>query len=177
MILLFWSFYHNHIIFSNSFHVFKWKSSQKCVLNVSEMEIKSKKIKRDSWLKICDSAEWSSSSTGSTPVAKLAVLSRSHEVLATTVVGVLIEGPVALHYIAGVDVPAAEMILYWLTVITEFHHLTLEIGTLIDADTVGTFAGLYSEFKYKVTALMQGHPFTTVFHLCLFCALTVMSLY
>lgn len=142
----------------------KWTSSQKCVLNVSEMESNSKEL-RDSWLKICDSAERSSGSAGSTPVAELAVFPRSHEVLTTTVVGVLIEGPVTLHYVAGVDVPAAEMILYWLTVIAEFHHLTLEVGTLIDADTVGALASLYSEFKYKVTALMQGLPFTTVFHL------------
>lgn len=133
--------------------------------NVNKINI----IKWDSWLKICDSAEGPGGGASGPPVTELAVLSRPHEVLAATVIGVLVEGPVAIHDVAGVDVTAAEMILHWLAVVAELHHLTLEVGTLVDADAVGALAGLemYSETKYKMTASVQGAPSTTALHMCL----------
>lgn len=75
----------------------------------------------------------------------------------------LIEGPVAIHDVARVDVTAAEMILHRLAVIAELHHLTLEVGTLVDAHAVRALAGLekHSYVKYKVrtgSASGQGAP-------------------
>lgn len=110
------------------------------------------KIKPGSRLKICDSAEGPGGGTGSPPVTELAVLSRPQEVLTTTVVRVLVEGPVALHDVAGVDVTAVEVFLHWLTVLAELHHLPLEVGTLVNADAVGALAGLemHSEGQYQI---------------------------
>lgn len=63
-------------------------------------------------LKICNSAEGPSGGAGGPPVSELGVLSRSHEVLAAVVVGVLVQGPVAVEDVAGMDVLAAETILH-----------------------------------------------------------------
>lgn len=65
------------------------------------------------------------------------------------VVGVLVEGPVAVQDIAGVDVVAAEKILHRLTVVAEFHHLALKVRLLIDAHTIRPLAYLvmYRENK------------------------------
>lgn len=111
------------------------------------------KLKTNPKLKICDPAEGPSGGAGGPPVTELAVLPRPHEVLASTIVGVLIEGPVALHDIAGVDVAATEVILDRLTVIIELHHLALEVGTLIDTDAIWAFTGLkaHSDGKYKMS--------------------------
>lgn len=58
------------------------------------------------------------------------------------VVGVLVEGPVAVQDIAGVDVVAAEKILHRLAVVAEFHHLALKVRLLIDAHTIRPLAYL-----------------------------------
>lgn len=65
------------------------------------------------------------------------------------VVGVLVEGPVAVQDIAGVDVVAAEKILHRLAVVAEFHHLALKVRLLIDAHTIRPLAYLvmYRENK------------------------------
>lgn len=94
------------------------------------------------WLKISDSAEGPGGGTGGPPVTELAVLPRPHKVLAPAVIGVLVESPVAVHHIAGVDVMTVEMILHWITVIAELHHLALEVGASVDAETVGALTGL-----------------------------------
>ena len=54
----------------------------------------------------------------------------------------LVQGPVAVHDVAGVDVAAAEVILHRVTVLAELHHLALEVGPLVDAHAVGPLAGL-----------------------------------
>lgn len=78
----------------------------------------------------------------------------------------LVEGPVALHDVAGVDVTAAEMILHRITVVTKLHHLTLEVGALVDAYAVGALAGLKrdGQGKYKIrtgNAWSSSTPFVT----------------
>lgn len=100
-------------------------------------------------LELCDSAEGASGGAGGPPVTELAVLPGLHEVLPATVVWVLVEGPVAVHDIAGIDVTAPKMILHRLAVLTELHHLTLEVGSLVDAHAVGPLAGL-DEHRSKV---------------------------
>lgn len=104
-------------------------------------------------LELCDSAEGASGGAGGPPVTELAVLPGLHEVLPATVVWVLVEGPVAVHDIAGIDVTAPKMILHRLAVLTELHHLTLEVGSLVDAHAVGPLAGLdehSSKVKHKI---------------------------
>lgn len=73
------------------------------------------------------------------------------------VVGVLVQGPVTVHDVAGVDVTAAEMILHRLTVLAELHHLALEVGPLVDAYAVGALPGLETDsgVKYKIRTALQ----------------------
>lgn len=102
-----------------------------------------KGLKHDPFqLKISDSAEGPSGGTGGPPVTKLAVLPRPHKVLAPTVIGVLVQSPVAVHHVAGVDVMTVEMILHRITVVAELHHLSLEVGAPVDAEAVGALTGL-----------------------------------
>ncbi len=54
----------------------------------------------------------------------------------------LIEGPVALQDIARVEAAALETFMNGLAVITEFHHLTLEIWPIVDTDAVGSITFL-----------------------------------
>lgn len=99
----------------------------------------------NSGLKLSDPSEGAGGGAGGPPVAELAVLAGPHEVLVATVVGMLVEGPVAVHDVAGVDVTAAEVVLHGLAVVAELHHLALEVGPLVDADAVGALAGLQAE--------------------------------
>lgn len=84
-----------------------------------------------------------------TPVTELPVLARTHEVLASPVTGMLIQGPVTFHHFAGVDVPVAEALLHRLAVVTELHHLALEIRTLVDAHTVLPSTVLVQEIQER----------------------------
>lgn len=94
------------------------------------------------WLKISDPAEGPGAGTGGPPVTELSVLPRLHKVLAPAVIGVLVESPVAIHHIAGVDVMTVEMISHRITVIAELHHLALKVGASVDAEEVGAVTGL-----------------------------------
>lgn len=93
-------------------------------------------------LKLCDSAEWSIDGAVGPPVAELPVLSGPHEELLASVSGLVIHGPESFHHVAGVDVAAAEVILHRLAVFTELHHVTLEVGSVVDANAVGPPSGL-----------------------------------
>lgn len=97
---------------------------------------------RCSYLKLGDPTEGASGGACGAPVTKLPVLSRPHEVLAAAVVGVFVEGPVALQNVTGVDVTAAEAFLDRLTVLGELHRLALEVGAFIDAHAVWASASL-----------------------------------
>lgn len=94
-------------------------------------------------LKTCHPPEGASTCTSGTPVTEFTILSRPKEVLAASVVGMLKEGPVSLKDIAGVDVTAVEALLDRLTVVSEFHHVTLKVETLIDAHPIRPTAGLW----------------------------------
>lgn len=47
-----------------------------------------------------------------------------------------VQGPVAIHHVAGVDVLVAEALLHRHAVVAELHHLALEVRTLVDAQAV-----------------------------------------
>lgn len=94
------------------------------------------------FLKISHPPEGACVGTSGTPVAEFAVLARPKEVLAAAVVGVLIQGPVSLKDVAGVDVAVAEALLDRLTVVCELHHVTLEVRALIDAHPIRPTTGL-----------------------------------
>lgn len=89
-------------------------------------------------LKISDFAEGANGGTHGTPVTELAILSGWHEILTALKTGVLIEGPVSLHDIARVNAAALEAFMDGPAVITEFHHLTLEIWPIVDPYAVGS---------------------------------------
>lgn len=90
-----------------------------------------------SWLKFSDPPEGSDDGAGGAPVAVPPVLPRSQEVLSASVVGVLVEDPVAIHIITGVDVAVMETVRHTGTVIHELHHVTTEVGFLVDTQSVG----------------------------------------
>lgn len=96
-------------------------------------------------LKLSYPAEGPGSGAGCTPVTELPVLAGMHEVLAPPVAGILVQGPVAIHHVAGIDVPAVETLLHGLAVVTELHHLALEVRALVDAQAVRSPAVLQGE--------------------------------
>lgn len=100
-------------------------------------------------LKLCDPAEGASGGTRCTPVAELPVLAGRHEVLASPIAGMLIQGPVAIHHVAGIDVPVAEALLHGHAVIAELHHLALEVRTLVYAQAVLSPAVLEGEMQER----------------------------
>lgn len=114
-------------------------------------------------LKLGDPAEGPGSGTCCTPVAELPVLARVHEVLAPPIAGMLVQGPVAVHHVAGVDVPVAEVLLHGLAVVAKLHHLALEVRTLIDAQAVLPPAVLWGKSKERI---LRSKPCNTIL-LCL----------
>lgn len=107
-------------------------------------------------LKISDSAEGADGGTHSTPVAELAILARRHEILTASITGVLIEGPVSIHDIARVNAAALETFMNGLAVITEFHHLTLEIWPIIDPNAVGSITFLQNNVFKSLKSTTRG---------------------
>lgn len=96
-------------------------------------------------LKVGDPTEGAGGGTGGSPFAELPVLAGPHKVLAAPVVWMLVEGPVAIHDVGGVDVTATETVLDGVTVLAELHHLSLEVWPLVDSHAVGTAAGLLGQ--------------------------------
>lgn len=90
------------------------------------------------WLKVGDPPEGPDDGAGGAPVAVPPVLPSSQEVLSASVVGVLIEDPEAVHNITGVDVAVVETVRHTGAVIHELHHMTAEVGLLVDAQSVRT---------------------------------------
>lgn len=90
------------------------------------------------WLKFSDPSEGTDDGAGGTPLAVPPVLPGSQEVLSASVVGVLIEDPVAIHNITGVDMAMVETVRHTGTVIHELHHVTAEVGLLIDTHPIWT---------------------------------------
>lgn len=65
-----------------------------------------------------------------------AVLARAQEVLAPAVLGVLVEDPVAVLHVTGVEVVEVEAVVHGGAVLAQIHGL----GTLIDPNLVGSLA-------------------------------------
>lgn len=89
-------------------------------------------------LKFSDPSEGPDNGTGSTPVAIPPVLPISQKVLSASVVRVLVEDPVSVHNITGVNVTVVETVRHTGTIIHELHHVAAEVRLLKDAQPVGT---------------------------------------
>lgn len=74
--------------------------------------------------------------TETSPLIKPPVFTRAHQVLASPVMGMLVEDPVAVHHVAGVDVAKVEAFVQGGAVISQLHHLTSELWALIDPQSV-----------------------------------------
>lgn len=106
-------------------------------------------------LKLGYPAEGAGSGARRTPVAELPVLAGMHKVLAPPIAGMLVQGPVAVHHVAGVDVPVAEALLHGLAVVAELHHLALEVRALINAQAVLSPAVLQGEKARKGSYVLK----------------------
>lgn len=71
------------------------------------------------------------------PVHAAAVLAGTQEELAPPVVGVLVEHPVALDHVGGEDVTVTEAVEDVGAVVHELHHVTSQVGTVVDPHAVG----------------------------------------
>ena len=89
------------------------------------------------WLKLSDPPEGTHDGAGGAPLAIPPVLPGAEEVLPAPVVGVLVEDPVAVHDVTGVDVAVVEAVGHTGTVVHEFHHVAAEVGLLVDPHPVG----------------------------------------
>lgn len=89
-----------------------------------------------SWLIIGDSSEGAHNGTGGTPVAVSPVFPGFQKVLSSSVVGIFIEDPVAIHHITGVHMPMVEAIRHTGAVVCELHHVTPVVCLLIDPQSV-----------------------------------------
>lgn len=84
----------------------------------------------------CEAPEGLDSRSDSTPVARLAVFPLVQEVLAPTVVGVLIEHPPAIKDFTGVDLPPAELFQKRRAVLRGLEDLASKISLLIELHLV-----------------------------------------
>ena len=76
------------------------------------------------------------------PVARLAVFSLLQEVLASAVVGMLVENPQAVEDLAGVDLPPAKLLQEGGTVLCGLEGLAPEVCPLIELHLVQGPTGL-----------------------------------
>lgn len=72
------------------------------------------------------------------PVTTGPVLPRAQEILASPVVRMLIEDPVALHDVAGINVTEAEAVIHVGAVIHELHSVSHHIRPVVDSHPVGS---------------------------------------
>lgn len=72
------------------------------------------------------------------PVTTGSVLSGAQEILASPVVGVLVEDPEALHDIAGVNVTEVETVEHVGAVVHELHGVSHHVGPVVDPHLVGS---------------------------------------
>lgn len=71
-----------------------------------------------------------------TPLSVPPVLALLQQVLAPSVVGMLIEDPGTLLDVGRVDVPVTPAVLQVRQVLTELHHLAAKVWPLVDANPV-----------------------------------------
>lgn len=72
----------------------------------------------------------------STPIAVSPVLARSQEILSASVIWVLIEQPVSIKHIAGMDVVVVKTVIQRWAVVSKLHHLTAKVRMLVDSHSV-----------------------------------------
>lgn len=83
-----------------------------------------------------DTSDGSHPGTPASPFIEPPVFTRAHEVLASPVMRVLIEDPVAIHGVAGVDVTEMEAFVQGGAVICQLHHLASKLWALVDHQPV-----------------------------------------
>lgn len=76
------------------------------------------------------------------PVGRLAVVTLLQEVLAPTVVGVLVEDPEALHDLAGVDLTQVELLGHGGAVVVGIVGLACKLGLVVELHLILGSAGL-----------------------------------
>lgn len=86
---------------------------------------------------VCDSSEGTDSWADATPVAVSPVLSGPQVVRSALVVGLVVEQPVAVHHITGVEVGHAEVVLDIWTVVHQLVHLARHVGAFVKPHPVG----------------------------------------
>lgn len=105
------------------------------------------------------SPEWAHHGIVAAPVATGPVLSRAKEILASPVVGVLVEDPVTLHDVAGENVTVAEAVIHVGAVIHKLHWVSHHVWPVVDPHPVGSPI-LHCERK-------QGnHDYYVIFNRC-----------
>jgi len=72
------------------------------------------------------------------PVVAGPVLSGAQEILASPVVGVLVEDPETLHDVAGVNVTVAEAVVQVGAVVHELHCVSHHVRPVVDPHLVGS---------------------------------------
>lgn len=82
--------------------------------------------------------EWAHHGVVAAPVTTGPVLSGAQEILASPVVGVLIEDPETFHDVAGVNVTVAEAFIYIRAVIHELHGVSHHVRPVVDPHLVGS---------------------------------------
>lgn len=87
--------------------------------------------------------------TDSSPVARLTVFPLLQEVLAPTVVGVLVENPPAVEDLTGVDLPPADLLQKGRTVLCGLEGLAPEVCLLIELHLVRGPTGLEGDGRKR----------------------------
>ena len=70
------------------------------------------------------------------PVTASPIFTRAQEVLASAVIGVLIEGPVTLHNVRGEYVVVTETVVNIRAVVHELHHVAGHFRSVVDPHPV-----------------------------------------
>lgn len=83
-----------------------------------------------------DASYGSNPGTHASPLMKPPVFTRMYQVLPSPVVRMLVEDPVAIHYVAGVDVIEMEAFIQGGAVICQLHHLSSKFWALVDHQSV-----------------------------------------
>lgn len=125
--------------------------------------------------KLRDAAHRANAGAHAAPVGGVVVGAGPQDVLASTVVRVLVEDPVALHHVAGGDTTHLELVLEIGAVLTQFHHLASKVAPLKELQAEGAIVllSVWRFFKiffsFQANCLNMLYLFSSVitFHLCI----------
>lgn len=93
---------------------------------------------RSQLIEVSDPPEGTNPWTGAAPVTVSTVLSRPQVVGSSPVVGLVIQEPVAINHVAGVNVGHAQAVLDVGAVVADLLHLAGHVWSLVQPDFVGT---------------------------------------